>query len=89
MDQFAIADIVIVSIILVSAMFGIMRGFVKEVVSLCVWSAAFVLSFSFGAALGDVMAENLDERPQTAIGFAAIFVVVLVAGAILQRILPV
>ena len=87
MDQFAIADIVIVSIILVSAMFGIMRGFVKEVVSLCVWSAAFVLSFSFGAALGDVMAENLDERPQTAIGFAAIFVVVLVAGAILQRIL--
>ena len=87
LDAFAVADVVIIAVIAVSALFGLMRGFVREVVALVVWSAAAILSLAFGPPLGELLAENLDERPQAALGIAAVFVVVLVAGAILQRTL--
>ena len=86
-DEFAIADIVIVAVMLVSALFGLMRGFVKEVVALIIWSAAFVLSMGFGPTLGQLVVEDQDERLQAALGIGAVFVAVLVAGAIVQRIL--
>lgn len=87
MAQFAVADIVIVVVVLVSAMFGMLRGLVREVASLLIWAAAFVLGLAFGPTLGALIAEDLGARPQTALGFGATFVVVLVAGAIVQRLL--
>ena len=86
-DEFAIADLVMVAVILVSALFGLLRGFVKEVVALVIWCAAFVLSMAFGPPLGQLVVENLDERLQAALGIGAVFVAVLVIGAIVQRIL--
>ena len=83
----SIADAVIIVVVMVSAVFGLLRGFVKEVVALFVWSAAGVLSLGFGTQLGELMAENLDDRSQAALGIGTVFIVVLIAGAILQRIL--
>ena len=87
MDEFAVADVMIVAVIAISALFGLMRGFVREVVALVIWSAAAVLSLAFGPPFGVLVAENLDERVQAALGIGAVFVVVLVAGALLQRAL--
>ena len=87
LDKLSIADAVLVVIIMVSAVFGVMRGFVKEVVALIVWSMAGVLSLAFGVSLGALMAENMDGRAQAALGIGTVFITVLIAGAIVQRLL--
>ena len=38
-------DIAIVAIIALSALYGIVRGFIREVLSLAVWVAAFWFAF--------------------------------------------
>ena len=85
--DFAVADVVIVVVILLSAVWGVMRGLVKEVVALAIWVAALLLGVVFASAVGAAIADSLGPRLQVAIGFAAVFIVVLVAGAFLQRLL--
>lgn len=85
--DFVVADVAIAAVVALSAVFGVLRGFVKEVVSLVIWVTALLLGTFFGAFVGEMMGLDLAPRLQTAVGFAAIFVVVLVAGALLQRLL--
>lgn len=84
----SIADVSIALVIGVSMLFGVMRGLLKEVVSLVIWSVAVVLGLAFGESLGAAI--GLDEAtPRLAggVGFAAVFVAVLLAGALVQRML--
>lgn len=83
----AVADTVIAAVVLVSALFGLMRGLVKEVAALVVWVGAAVLGMTFGPTLGALTDLTLSTRLRNAIGFGVVFVVVLVAGALLQRVL--
>lgn len=85
--DFAVADVVIVVVIVVSAVWGVLRGLVKEVVALAIWVAALLLGRMFAGPVGAAIADSLDPRLQVGIGFAAVFIVVLVAGAFLQRLL--
>ena len=85
--DFAVADVVIVVVIVASAVWGTLRGLVKEVVALGIWVAALLLSVVFAAPLGAVVADTLSPRLQVGVGFAMVFIVVLIAGALLQRIL--
>ena len=86
-EDIAIADVVIAAVVLVSAVFGMMRGFVKEVLALVIWVSAAFLGMTFGPALADLTDLTLSTRLRNAIGFGVVFVVVLVAGAFLQRFL--
>lgn len=83
----AVADVVIVVVIVVSAVWGVLRGLVKEVVALAIWAAALLLGVVFAGTVGAVIADSLGPRLQVGIGFTAVFIVVLVAGAFLQRLL--
>jgi len=83
----AVADAVIAAVVFVSAVFGLMRGLVKEVLALIVWVGAAMLGMTFGPALGALTDLTLSARLRNAIGFGAVFTVVLVAGALLQRVL--
>ena len=47
-DGVSIADILIVLVLLVSTVFGVLRGLLKEVVSLAIWGAAVLLGLAFG-----------------------------------------
>ncbi len=85
--DFAVADVVIAAAMVTSAVFGVFRGFVKEVASLVIWVAALLLGVVFAAPVGELMGLNLGPRLQIAVSFATVFIVVLVAGAIVQRIL--
>ena len=87
LGDFAVADVVIVVVIVASAVWGVLRGLVKEVVALVIWVAALLLGVVFAAPLGGVIADSLGPRLQVGIGFTAVFIVVLIAGALLQRIL--
>lgn len=85
--DFAVADVVIVVVIVASAVFGVLRGLVKEIVALGIWVAALLLGVVFAAPLGALIADSLGPRLQTGLGFVVVFIAVLLAGALLQRIL--
>ena len=78
-------DVVIVGVVGVSTVIGLMRGLVRELMSLVVWLTAFVASLALGAPVAALL--DLGGAAGTAIGFAIVFVVVLVAGALVQRML--
>lgn len=81
------ADLVIAAVLGVSALFGLMRGFVKEVAALVIWAAAGLLSLAFGEPVGEAIGLNLSPRLLFALGFGVVFVVVLITGAFVQRFL--
>ena len=80
-------DIVMLIVIVTSAGLGLFRGFVREVVSLAIWVAAFVFALMLGPLLAQAMQFDVGPGVKSALGFALVFVVVLIAGAFLQKML--
>jgi len=78
-------DLLIIAIIAVSAVISLIRGFVREAVSLATWVAAFALAWFFFRTLA-VYLERWIEVPSLRLGVAycAIFLVVLLLGAVLN-----
>ena len=83
----ATADVVIAAVLAISALFGLMRGFVKEMAALFIWAAAGLLALAFGESVGQAIGLKLSERLLTATGFGVVFVAVLIVGAFVQRLL--
>jgi len=82
------ADIVLLILILVSALIGLVRGLLREVLSLASWFAAFMLALYFApVAAGYLESHFADEAVRLVVGFIAIFVVTLIAGGIAQWLL--
>ena len=78
-----VADTVILGVVLVSVLFGLLRGFVGEVLSLARWIAAFWIASLFGAQVGGIYGQWLDEPAARVVaGAVTCFVVVLVAGGL-------
>lgn len=84
--DFPVADVVMGTIIVVSAVFGLMRGFLREVLSLVIWGAALLLGIAFAHPVADLLGLDVGPGLQSAIGFTIVFVAVVVCGAIAQRI---
>jgi membrane protein required for colicin V production len=81
-------DIVLVVIMVVTAIIGIFKGLVKQVVGLAAFVAGLVLAslyYEQTAGLFNRVTENVLLR--NFLGFLVIFVVVLVAGAILGHLI--
>ncbi len=81
-------DYAILAVIAISVLVGVLRGFIKEVFSLLVWTTAFLVAYHFA---GDVAAwmEDAVTLPsaRTAMGFAGIFVAVLLVGGLINYLL--
>ena len=84
----ATPDIVLVIVILLSAVLGLLRGLVKELLSLVIWAFALAASLYLGAAVGAAVGarfgSGIDDGLRGPLGFATVFVLVLVAGALVQ-----
>lgn len=79
------ADIVILAIVLLSALIGLVRGLLKEVLSLATWAAAVGLALYFTPQAADCLATRIeDEVIRLAVAFAGIFFGTLIAGGLLQ-----
>ena len=89
MRGMATPDIVIAVVIALSAVIGLMRGLVKEVVSLVIWVTAFLSARAFAAPVADLALGTVDlaRTHRMVIGFALVFICVLIAGAFVQRLL--
>lgn len=74
-------------VILVSMALGLFRGLAREVTSLAIWFGAFVLAAVFGPLAAGALPAELGGGVRSGLGFAAVLVAVLVAGAFAQRLL--
>jgi membrane protein required for colicin V production len=77
-------DYAVLGIIIVSILVGSLRGFIKEVFSLAVWAAAFLVAFQYSGALA-MMLESHIELPsaRTSLAFAGLFLSVLLVGGLI------
>lgn len=78
------ADILILAVIALSMLFGLLRGFVAEVLSLACWVAAFWAAWAFGDKVATFYAPYLHERTAAIIaGYVTCFLGVLIVGALI------
>jgi len=78
-------DLIIIVIIIISALISLVRGFVKESLSLASWILAGFIALRYFTPLAELL-EPYIESPtiRTATGFAILFVSSLIIGAIIN-----
>ena len=77
-------DWALMAVLLLSALLGLWRGLVYEVLSLAVWVVAFVLAQAYAAPVGAWLPVDGFSQPlQLAAGFAAVFVAAAFVGGLL------
>ena len=78
-------DLIIIAIIVISALISLVRGFVKESISLASWLFAGFIAFIYFTPLADLL-EPYIESPtvRTGSSFAILFVCSLIIGAIIN-----
>jgi len=75
----------IIAIMLISTLISLVRGFVKEVISLLTWVAAFVIALMFSPLAAQWLPEAIEiPSMRVAIAFLALFIVVLLIGGIIN-----
>ena len=80
-----VVDIVVIFVIFLSALFSLMRGFVKEAISLATWIFAIWLAATFASKLAAALPNSIEtEAVRQAVGFAVIFVLTLMVGALVN-----
>ena len=78
------ADYAILGFIAISMLVGTLRGFVKEVFSLAVWTAAFLVAFQYSGDLALQLDDHINLPSGRAfLAFSGLFVSVLILGGLL------
>jgi len=82
-----IIDWVILAVVGISALISVKRGFVKEMMSLASWLAAFVIARVFSGHL-DVLLTDVIETPSARYGaaFGILFAATLIIGAMINHL---
>lgn len=63
-----------------SVLFGLMRGFTREVISLASWAVAFVVASAYGgSAATQFTTQVADDNWRALVGFVVVFLVTLIA----------
>lgn len=76
-------DIAIIAIIGLSIIISLIRGFVREALSLAVWVAAFVVASQFYAELAAFFTSIQDDIVRNGVAVAILFVLTLIVGALI------
>ena len=87
MESLNVFDWILVGIIATSSVFGLLRGFVKELLSLASWVAAFFVARLFSFKLSNFMVDWIDQ-PQFRViaAFVILFAITLVVGALINNV---
>lgn len=81
-------DIIIIAVIGLSVLTGLFRGFVKELVALCVWILAIWLAFNYSQSLDPWLSSYIKEQSaRTAIAFIIILFATLLVGGVINALL--
>jgi membrane protein required for colicin V production len=79
-------DYCILGIIALSTLISLVRGFVKEAISLAVWFAAFFIASQFYLDLAAHLTNFSDPMIRSAVAIAILFVVTLILGGLLNYV---
>lgn len=77
-------DFSILGIIVLSTLISLIRGFVKEAISLVVWFCAFIIANQFYPDLASLLTSISDPMFRNGAAIAILFVATLIAGAIIN-----
>lgn len=80
-------DIVILSVIGLSALISLVRGFAKEALSLVIWCGAFFIASQYYAKLAVYFTNIQDDMFRNGAAIAALFVATLIVGAIVNYVI--
>ena len=82
------ADWTIVAIVGVSSVLSLLRGFIKEALSLASWAAASFVAIAFHERLAAIFSKWISTPSiRTVLAFAALFVLTLLIGTIINWLL--
>ena len=82
-----VVDIVVIFVICLSALFSLIRGFVKEAISLATWIIAIWIAATFAPRMAEVLPASLEsEAVRQAVGFGVLFVLTLMVGALINML---
>lgn len=82
-----VVDVVVIFVICLSALFSLIRGFVKEAISLATWIIAIWIAATFAPRLAEVLPASLEsEAVRQAVGFGVLFVLTLMVGALINML---
>ncbi|NKI75980.1 colicin V production protein [Dickeya sp. CFBP 2040] len=80
-------DYVIIGIIGFSALVSLIRGFVREALSLVTWGAAFFIASHYYVYLAVYFTRFNDELVRNGIAIAILFIATLIVGAIVNYVI--
>ncbi|MGH8414384.1 MAG: CvpA family protein [Gammaproteobacteria bacterium] len=80
-------DYLILVIIVVSALISLLRGFLREIVSLMTWVVGFWVALRFARPVGDSFTVIHNPSVRVIIGFVILFVAILIVGAVINFII--
>ncbi len=82
------ADITIISIIAISVVISLFRGFVREVLSLVAWVAAFWVAAQFAVQAGALLEPYLTiHSARVVLGFVGVLVLTLLAAGLINHLI--
>ena len=82
-----VVDVILIIVIFLSALFSLIRGFVKEAISLATWIIAIWLAATFAPKLAAVLPSGIEsEAVRQAVGFGLLFVLSLMVGALVNTL---
>lgn len=79
-------DFAILAIIALSAVISLIRGFVKEAISLAVWIMAFFIASTYYPHLAGLFTTMQDDTLRNASAIAILFILSLILGALINYV---
>lgn len=78
-------DFAIIGIILVSAFISLIRGFVREALSLVGWVVSFWIALTFAGGFAELFLQSIDDKTfRVVVGFGILFVTALILFVIVN-----
>lgn len=85
--QLTTIDFILIGIIAFSSLISILRGFMKEMISLLAWVAAFVVAMLYCAQLAPLVPASVDiPSARLAIAFVSLFILTLIVGGVINAV---
>jgi membrane protein required for colicin V production len=80
-------DYAILAVIGLSTLISLVRGFVKEAVSLIIWISAFFVASTFYANLANLLTNISDQFLRNAAAITILFITTLILGALINYLI--
>ncbi len=83
----SVIDYIIIGIIVFSVIVSLLRGFVREVLSLATWIVAFIIASQFYPYLAGLLTQIDSEYIRNGVAIGILFILTLIVGGIVNYVI--